>query len=283
MDKILFAVGVAVLASANVYLIGSGWVAQFDQKPAITGLYIVDLLLNFFPELYTNPWGKLVVELMNGFAGCVIASITFESVSATKLSSGVSALFMPVAQFVAIGFATPVFYGLIAGNAVQPPKPVGKLVSYTVFFTLLVTGAMGQMLESSMQSGDLRVLGVFLIFPVATIFLAVLVNGNGGGGRDSIGAEEMSYQLCVLNGVVAHVRVLHMLATVPFTVDTINPPSVFLFLDLVGLVLGGYLWISQHAQLTSTKSLVTLALLGPGAHFSLLCLERSRQNKLKLE
>ncbi|KAH9246994.1 hypothetical protein BASA81_015425 [Batrachochytrium salamandrivorans] len=281
MDKILFAVGVAMLATANVYLIGSGWVAQFEQKPAITGLYIVDLLLNFFPELFTNPWGKLVMEVMNGFAGCVIASITFESVSTTKLGKGVSALFMPVAQFVAIGFATPVFYGLISGNVVQPPRPVGKLVSYTVLLTLLVTGALGQMLESSIQAGDLRILVVFLLLPVVTIFTAVLL--NGGGGRDSIGAEEMSYQVCVLNGVVAHVRVLYMLATVSFTVGTINPPSVFLFVDLVGLMLGAYLWISQHTQLASSKSLATFVLLGPGAHFALLCLDRSHQNKLKPE
>ncbi|KAH9247015.1 hypothetical protein BASA81_015446 [Batrachochytrium salamandrivorans] len=98
-----------MLATANVYLIGSGWVAQFEQKPAITGLYI-------------------------------------------------------------------------------PPRPVGKLVSYTVLLTLLVTGALGQMLESSIQAGDLRILVVFLLLPVVTIFTAVLL--NGGGGRDSIGRRK---------------------------------------------------------------------------------------------
>lgn len=283
MKTLLFAFGALILLSANVYLLQSGWITEaVDSKPPITGVYPLDLLLRFFPELHANAATQLVMDVMNGFGGTVIALITFEA-CAQRMPNRVNALYMPIAQFVAIGFATPVFLGLLLERqqtTTLPRRPVGKAVAYTVFLTLVFTGMLGNMLQ---QAGDdVRVLIAFLFFPVFSIPAALLLLDGGEKQRDSIGAEEMSFQLCVVNGIVAHYKMLYVLATTTLSVSMLNPPSVFLLLDLLGVVGGAYMWIiaqKDAATVFTPKSIAQLVLLGPGAHFALLCLDRANKAK----
>jgi hypothetical protein len=285
MSKILIGVGIAVVVIGNGIILSSGWINQI--KP-VTGVYLIDGLLTFFPDIQINEASSLIMEIIAAFAITASTAIVYEgSRRRNEISQYALAGYWWIAQFVAIGLATPFFFAYLlhTKSNVKNLVQVGPIRAYGVFIGIFVTGIVNEMLNPSLKKGDvnLTLLSIWLLWPVVVISGSILIDLNPKKSPPPAirMIQEFPYIVSVLNSAKAQFLFLQLLATVgpAQSVRDIlhNPPAMFLIFDTLGVILGVYGWLYADGKVSLQTMLPILFLFGPGAHVALLCLIRGRQ------
>jgi hypothetical protein len=286
-EHILFGLGVFVLVGSNVSLILSGWLDEFHSLPPKTGVYIMDLLLEFFPVALKTPSAKVVYDMIAGIALPASTAVIYEGSRRRGLHGGFNqmllAAYWSIAQFVAIGFATPLFLALYTAKPVADPDyvHVGNFRVYGVLLGLLGTTILTPFMEAGLAKGQPNnsLLVGWLLYPVIVISLSVVLDKSKGTRPASPRfVQDFGYFMGFIVSALSHLRTVKLIADGNFHLDEItsNAPCVFLAFDLVGVLMSSYIWIQGDGRVSVFSYLWIAMLFGPGAHFSVLCAIRER-------
>lgn len=287
-SKFLFALGLFVLIGSNASLFGSGWVEHFTKtKPPVTGIFLLDLLIAFFPEVYQTPSARIIMDLIAGFALSGSTVVVYEGSrrrgNKIQFNQLLLGAYWWILQFVAIGFATPVFLGLYLTKPVKDTDyvQVGNMRSYVVLVAILGTSVLNQMLETSIfkKQLDITVIVLWLLFPVVTISLGVILDrSKSATPTQPRFVQLIPYLLAFATGAVGHFRTVKVIMDGEFRLSDItsNAPCVFLIFDLVGVALSCYVWLKGDRRVSPFSYFWVAVLFGPAAHFALLAAIRDR-------
>jgi len=285
----LFGLGLFVLLGSNASLMLSGWVDEFSKRPPVTGIFVLDLLTAFFPAVYETPSARIIMDVMSGFAVAASTAVVYEGSrrrgpGPNRFNQNILAAFWWVAQFVAIGFATPVYFAMLLNKPVKDSEyvHVGKFRVFAVLLGIIGTGAITPMLEDSImkKNPDVSLMIAWLLFPVVVISLATAVDRSTSARRVFPGFLQLiPYLSAFAAGAVGHFRTVKVIADGQFSAQDIlsNAPCVFLIFDLIGVVVGSYVWIQADKRISAFSYWWVALLFGPGAHFALLCAVRDRK------
>eukprot|EP00511_Aplanochytrium_stocchinoi_P004290 CAMPEP_0204825610 /NCGR_PEP_ID=MMETSP1346-20131115/3462_1 /ASSEMBLY_ACC=CAM_ASM_000771 /TAXON_ID=215587 /ORGANISM="Aplanochytrium stocchinoi, Strain GSBS06" /LENGTH=288 /DNA_ID=CAMNT_0051953297 /DNA_START=135 /DNA_END=1001 /DNA_ORIENTATION=+ len=272
----------------------TGWLEYFESLAPVTGVFVLDLLIFFFKDVLSTKFGQIIFETLAAFTLPAISLILYEG-TRRQMSQFALALYMAVAQFVGIAFATPIYFYYIYKSgepkvAVSSYRTVMNLLNFlvTCYFMYLVVKNVG----TSDSESEVANFVLFLCFPVAAHAVSILVD-NDFYMSNKFGAAPdwlnfIPYDVSIVMGTLYHHKFLRMLFVDREGGDFVyhvllNGSSFFLLLDMIGLILGCYLYLwfviskSEDYNLWKpviVKSIPILLLCGPAAHISLACIYR---------
>ena len=288
MDKLLYLLGAAVLVGANATLFLSGWLEEFNEFEPVTGVYIIDLLLEFFPSLFYNTTSQVTFYLMLSMLIASSTAIMFEGSRRRKagFSQVKLALFWPIAQFVAAGFATPLYFGFFSAKNVDDSEYVfiGKSRITGMLMLTIILGLMtGPMIQSFLdQEQDQNFLVAWILVPVIIGPLIILTDFSVNAKTERVPRLflNINYFLAFVLGAVSHfymLQLFHDRTTKAIYRHILeNPPCQFLLLDYLGVLISSYLWLIADGRVSVLSQLHMLFFFGPAAHFAKLCVSRER-------
>jgi hypothetical protein len=293
VSLILYGVCVFVLLGYSVL---TGWLQDISlNKKPVTGIFTLDLLLAFFPECFVTESGRLSYDVIAGMAVSASTQIIYEgSRQKSKFNQIVLGFYWWIAQFVAIGVATPLYFALYLQQDFPKEQysSVPSIRTYISTTALLVTSVLNVFLEKSLSSkspssSPVNLLITWLFAPVVANSFIIWFDRNPSKQQETPAKprfiQDFPFICGFLLGMLGHVKLLSLIfITQKFSLQDIltNPPSMFLWFDNFGLYAGGYLWIHFQKQCPniSAWTYAPLAIVfGPAAHFSLLCLLRERE------
>ena len=290
---VLFAIGTIMLVVSQVYFLLSGWVTEFSKLPPKTGIFVLDLLIEFFPAVMRNPSSKVIYDLIGGLALAASSLVVFEGSRRrgpqVNFSQKWLAWYWTIAQFVAIGFATPLYLGWLLQQqpVIKNEKDfvyVGSFRAYSVVIVLLLTGILNVEIERTvLETGlvDPSLLIGWLLLPVIGVSAAIYLDKSTSSPTAQKGTYGvlLTYAMSFFVGAGGYFRVLLLLLSNQFSLNDLltNPPAVFLAMDLMGVMVGSFYWLYKDGRISITHNWPLLFLFGPGAYLSYLCFLRDRQ------
>mmetsp|Transcript_10661 Transcript_10661/g.12851 ORF Transcript_10661/g.12851 Transcript_10661/m.12851 type:complete len:305 (-) Transcript_10661:147-1061(-) len=277
---ILLVISAFNLVATNGVLTTSHWMAAFEAQSKATGIFILDLLIYFFQDILSTEAGRTIFETIFSFAMVSVTLVLYEgSRKRDKYSQIALALFGMISQFVGIAFATPLYLYFIS-NAGSYSSHVGTFRSIVNILFGFITFCFTVIIVYKQDVSKAPVeMTCFLLVPVVGNFINVVLDmGKSKPKMASNTIHFLLYYLAVPVGVFTYYRLLRVLY---FNAEGFanavlsNGAYSFLAIDAVGLIAACYLWYLMVADIaTLFKTLPLLFLLGPTAHFAILCIVR---------